>query len=432
MNAGNNYIKLLEVKKSAYMVEYFFDVSANIRRFFNENLYLVAEYDIPISKVPDGYLRIPFVGNTIQLANLLNATLYIDVLDEDFYNCLSPIQSEYKKMYPDCSLDGNVVVERLEKNFGYVKNQSAQLYTGGMDATATFIKHIDEKPVLVQEYGAYRKHNVNEEFQGDKRAETNYNSDRTAAIEFASQYSVLSHFIKSNYVKFFKMRECDVAFSQYLHDGVWHGIQHALAIMSIAAPVLYMERIKQLYIASSNYKERDIPCASSPKTDNLIKFGETIVIHDGFEMKDEDKARSIVRFNRETGKTVPLRVCSWNDGNCCNCEKCIRRMLQINAEGGNPKNFGFAYDGTLYEKVKGFLYNNAHSLSHLNIVTWKATINRSIENLDNVFDKDVVLFLKSFDFIKEQHNSLLRYYKKNFLKIIIKKAKKLIKQHLRG
>lgn len=143
-------------------------------------------------------------------------------------------------------------------------------------------------------------------------------------------------------------------------DNWWHGFQHGMGILGHAAPVVWALGKRTVYIASSftALDRGKVTCASDPTIDNKIRFCGARAVHDGYDLSRQEKVANIVRFSRETETPVSLHVCWESEGgsNCCRCEKCLRTILAIYAEGADPRNFGFTYEdidvpGKWFEKA---------------------------------------------------------------------------------
>lgn len=421
-------IRLNKLLVSKNNVDYWFSVTDDLKCFFKNPLHLFVQYDRSIEQIPTSILVIPFLGNVMQIAWLTNAEVFVEQIDRRFYYSLQRLRNAYQKMYPNCLL-GGMLHAKCKDNDISTSVKSAQMFTGGMDAVTTFIRHADENPLLILEYGFYQESLVKQNsFSGDVKSEKNYVSDCNAATEFAQAHGTNTAFIRANYGTFINSSAIDKQFASLMGDNFWHGLHHAMAILGAAAPISYLEGIGTLYIASSFSVGNTYPCASDPTTDNEFCFAGTSVVHDGYEMTDQDKARMVVAYQKLSNASLPLRVCSWNDHNCCACEKCLRRMLQINAEGGNPLDFGFACEQSLLDTVTEFLNREIQFFTTKNIDKWKRIIARMGENYDNVFEKSVYDFLKDYDFEEEKKFGLLRYYRKNFFSIIKRKLKGVVKK----
>lgn len=103
-------------------------------------------------------------------------------------------------------------------------------------------------------------------------------------------------------------------------------------------------------------------------------------------------------------------------------------MLQINAEGGDPRNFGFAYEHSVLDTTKAYLGKEIQFFTHKNIDKWGRIITRMSDNYDGLFEKEVYDYLKNFDFEKEKRHGLWRYYRQNFFSIVERKLKGIIRR----
>lgn len=409
-------------------VDYRFTVTEDLKPLFHAPLHLFAQYDRCIEHIPESILVIPFLGNVMQIAWLTDAEVCVDKVDRTFYDSLQRLRDAYQKMYPNCPL-GGALLAACEDNAALAAGKSAQMFTGGMDAVTTFIRHADEKPLLILEYGFYQGTLVGQgAYSNDEKSERNFTSDRSAAEAFAQAHGTRAAFIRANYGTFINSAAIDKRYAAKLGDNFWHGLHHAMAILGAAAPVAYLEDIRTLYIASSFSVGNTYPCASDPTTDNEFRFAGTSVVHDGYEMTDQDKARTVAAYQKKTNAPLPLRVCSWNDHNCCDCEKCLRRILQLNAEGADPHNFGFAYEHSLLDTTKAYLRKEIQFFTQKNTDKWGRIITRMGENYDELFEKEVYDYLKSFDFETEKKRGLWRYYRKNFFSIVKRKLKGIIRK----
>ena len=90
-------------------------------------------------------------------------------------------------------------------------------------------------------------------------------------------------------------------------------------------------------------------------------------------------------------------------------------MLQINAEGGDPRNFGFAYEHSVLDTTKAYLGKEIQFFTHKNIDKWGRIITRMSDNYDRLFEK-------------EKKHGLWRYYRENFFSIVKRKLKGIIRR----
>ena len=171
-----------------------------------------------------------------------------------------------------------------------------------------------------------------------------------------------------------------------------------------------------MYIASTYWDDGTIiKCASSPYTDNYVKFCGCKVVHDGFEFNRQDKVTNVVNYVKSTGDQVEVHVCweTQTGGNCCECEKCYRTMAGLWAEGEDPANYGFERASETLKKMKKNLFKkefNLESVSTFGPIIQK----RANQNLDLIKTKPYFRKFKwvlNFDFekaVKKRRNSLKR------------------------
>lgn len=120
-----------------------------------------------------------------------------------------------------------------------------------------------------------------------------------------------------------------------------------------------------------------------------------------------------------------MRVCSFNDHNCCECEKCFRTVLGLVAEAVDIRNFGFYTDKSLKEHWAEVMYRRSGLMSFKSerVLHWPYIISRMKENYAkmNQEQKDFVDWFLSFDFKKAQEIGRFHYYRRNFFSILKRK-----------
>ncbi len=345
MSMMNNILKITNVTVEKNRIEIGYEIFGEWERIFNKDEKFYVEYSSDISKTPKSIAVIPVLGTFLTLTWLYDATLEIEELDDDFYKAIPEIKKGYQTMYPQLELKGTIKVEKVVKNETN-GNAAAQLFSGGADAFCTLFEHIEEKPQLISIWGADVQVS-NEEGWGVVRQHIEETSKK-----FDLEYEI----IKSNFREIVNNYVCAGENIKASGDGWWHGFQSGTGMLTLVAPYAFFKGLGKLYIASSFTKEQwgTYTCSSDPIIDNQIKFCNCQVYHDGYELNRQEKIGRICNFARTNSIDVPLRVC-WlaKDGkNCCNCEKCHRTMLEIYAEGEDPKKYGFVYKGDLNSAMK--------------------------------------------------------------------------------
>lgn len=334
--AMDNTFKLRSVNKHNNRLDFDYEIKGDWQKHFKLSNKLFIEYGCNIEKVPDSVAVIPLVCNILPIAWLCDAEIILEELDEDFYTNLDSIKKGYEDMYPMLNFSGKLTVSNIVKNQNTdTENCSAVLFSGGVDAYTTLLRHIKEKPCLVSLWGADVKLNDTE---GWEKVNGHIQS-------VAEEYRLTYIFVKTNFREILNDGTLGMLVRKS-GDGWWHGFQHGIGIISHVAPVAYVYSAKTTYIASSHPRRMkgQYTCASDPTIDNHVSFCGCRTIHDGDEMDRQEKVRYLVSKKRG-GNPIKLRVC-WEapgGGNCCACEKCYRTILEIISEGEDPNHFGFTW-----------------------------------------------------------------------------------------
>lgn len=302
------------------------------KRYIQDDVFW-AEYSVDITSTPDAILIVPFLGNVLPIAWKYNLGIEVDELDKSFYDNLNKVLDGYKKMYPSYSFDGYLDVKRIIDNSNIDSKKEVCFFSGGVDAYYTYLRHKDTITGFCTVWGA------------DVRLEDEqgWNNVSNLIEDMSSTFGVDKYMVKSNFK--------DMLDGQNLSDDLchhgwnwWHEFQHGMGLISLMAPIAYIDKINKIYIASSYTAEvKNLTCASDPSIDNFISFNNCEVIHDGFESNRQKKIEYIVNYKKKTNIPVELRVCWISKGgkNCCVCEKCCRTMVGILLEDGNINEMGF-------------------------------------------------------------------------------------------
>lgn len=418
-NKESVFLKSVETHNNK--VEFFFDISDGLKKYFKTDCFFI-EYseDITLDNIPKSILTIPFVASLLPLMWLTDSIMWIPEIDETFYHSLSRIKAAYQEIYDYYPLKGSLIPAYIIKNNLSPQRESLCLFSGGVDAHTTYLRHSNENPLLFNVQGWYE----NSTRELNAVAEKDLND----ILGFSNAQNRDFSFAKSNFANIVDASVFSKTIKKRLKDSWWHGFQHSMAFISIAIVACYFYGIKNIYIASSFALGDKGRCASYPTTDSEFAFAKIgTVVHDGFELSRQDKVQIIVEHQRKTGKPYPLKVCTFEEENCLICEKCVRTMLAIIAENGDLNNFGFNITTPLYshfdeafnEQNIVFFNVNGESKKH-----WPYIKKRMLKNYDLIKEKQVVDWFLNYDFNKARKKALNNYYRKNFFKIIKRKLTK--------
>lgn len=310
-----------------------FSLSENLNRYFNEPHLFRVEYSQDISGVPEGILVIPFITNVLPIIWLTDAVLQVPRLDRVFYESIPEIKKGYAGISPMLTFKGRVEVGEIEEYDVSPSEQVAAFFSGGVDAFATLIRHREETPILLTMRGADIKLTDEEGWQ--------VVHDHT--LETARQFDLPEPmFITSNFRTF--LREGELTnLVKSSGCNYWLGYQCGIGLIGHAAPIVFRRRLKTVYIASSNTICDRVIGGSDPSIDEKVCWAASSIVHDAYEWDRQRKLRSIVEYAHHTGTYPQLRVCWITSGgkNCSQCEKCLRTIYGLMAEGEDPSHYGF-------------------------------------------------------------------------------------------
>lgn len=409
----NIILKSIVVDKNS--VEYNFSVSDAIAKYFTTNRLSII-YDCDISEVPLSILTIPFVANLIPMAWLTNATLWVEELDKTFYNSVKALKVAYQEMHYNFPFKGRLVSAKIIENKIEKTDSSLILFSGGVDAQTSFFRNKEKINSLCNIQGWYKDYNdINEAAD----------IEQEFVKKFAKYNNIDSVLVKSNFATIINT----VTFTEFakkLGEQWWFGFNHSMAFISISIVAAFIRKVSNIYIASSYTFGENIACASFATTDSEFNFavnGNTI--HDGFELTRQDKIKYIVEYQNRINLNIPLRVCSFNEDNCCKCEKCFRTISAIISEGGDISNFDFNIKGSIKEHFENvfkdrFALWGVKKEAH---VYWNRTKEIMQQNFATIEDKEFAQWFIDFDFIAEKKKALRKYYINNFWSIVKRKIK---------
>ena len=407
-------IQICSIEKRGNRVDVYFDVSDGLKHYFSPEHHFFLEYTFNISDVPKSVLITPLLLNLLPFSWLTDSMIWVDEIDSVFYENIPRLKDAFRELYPDYNFRGSLIAARQVHNNVASEREALQLFTGGIDATATLIRIRNLNPMLLNTNGWYKE---------DSR-ETNevFDADFSAIVHIAEHNEVEAHFVKSNFATFIKANQVDRRFGKEVNNSWWFGFQHSLAFLGCALVAAYHFRVKTIFIASSYTFGQNVVCASDPRTDTCVKCAGITTVHDGYELSRQDKVKLIVQLQTERHQTYSLRVCSFNTHNCCKCEKCLRTMLALASEGAKDlSQYGFNMEKSLLETVHEFIETSAMELDASHAVFWKDIILRMRENYEILHYKDVYEYLKEIDFAVARKKAIWTHYKRDYKDIIRRK-----------
>lgn len=405
-SAQKEWVKLTKIQKKNNEVKYLYDLSDKLKKYIKGNVMTI-EYDYKIEDIPDSILIVPFLCNILPISWILDAIILIDEIDKSFYESIKEFKRGYIEMYPEINFLGELKADKIVKNSYEDGEKSLCFFSGGVDAMSTLINHINENISTLTLWGADIKTSNETGWSNVKK----FILDNTPGVK--------NRFVKSNFRDIINETELNKIIRQYVEENWWHGFQHGIALIGHAAPICYSDKIINVYIASSYSEGVKATCASDPTIDNFVRFGSTKIHHDGYNFTRQEKVDMICKYNSENSEKLKLRVCWKTDegNNCSECEKCIRTIMAIKANGENPKDYGFNPN---YKKIKLIMENKIYFDNSI-FPLWKEICDKFQKEKDYIKNDNDVNWFFNFDLNKAN---------KKYKRIDIR-AKRVIKRILK-
>ncbi len=323
-------------------INYQYTATGVASKFLNLGESFYVRYDQDVSTCPPGIAVIPFISNFITIAWFGKFDLAVPEVDASFLDSMSGVRSEFQAMHPQYNLTSGLKTKKVTTHTWSGK-KSLMLFSGGMDAYTTLIRHHDEEVDLVTILGA--------DIEIADTVQWNRCLNHIKSEPFSGR---LPHFIiEANMRTFYNDNvEANLIF------GWWGKVQHGPGLIGLLAPLSFVRQASAAYIASSY----NVPMVwgSTKASDEKINWGGLRVIHDAAELSRQAKAEVIAAFAKERQKPIQLRVCYsevQRDGNCGHCEKCYRSIMNLVLSGADPREFGFPFSGKTYADLMDCLSN---------------------------------------------------------------------------
>lgn len=325
--------------ESGRRVDFEAKVTGAAAKFFSGLPPMFVRYEEDLSATPDAVSVIAWLGNVLPIAWLGGIEVSVPELDAVFAAAEPELKKQFALRYPGCRLDGRLRADKLvEVQRLAPVGPPLMLFSGGLDAMATFLRHRDERPVLVTVLG------------GDIRLDQT--REWRECLEHIRGEAVLETFehvvVESNLRTFYHLPMVE----RHLYHNWWGSVQYGLGFVALLAPLAHHRGAPIVYIASS--LEGVTGTASTFAVDSCIRWSGTACGHDSAGVPRPAKAGEILHAARRVGAPIRVRVC-WQQPegwlNCGRCEKCLRTAINFVAHGANPESFGIPMAPDFYPEL---------------------------------------------------------------------------------
>jgi hypothetical protein len=323
-------------------------VPTRVKRYFDSDKLYIRYENVPserLESLSPSILNIPVVANMAHFAWMKGIDIHVEELDKEFSESLREIGPIVKRMYPSFKLS-EINVNRIIQNHSSGKKVGL-LFTGGVDSLSSYLKHRDEKPLLI-------KINLYEDLV--KVNKIGKERSAKSLSDFAKNEGIEIVNVETNIDYFLVRTLLHASILLKYERNWWSGVSHSLSLLGICAPITVINDVNKMLISSSHSRKWKSSWGSLRSVDNKIRWADINVLHNNYELSRQEKIRFYLRdFLTKEEHSIKLLSCDKaeiNFTNCNQCEKCLRTIVGLTLEGIDPNNVGFKTNAMTFKRLK--------------------------------------------------------------------------------
>ncbi len=307
-------------------------------QFLTDDFFVEYDPDINLETMSFEILSMPVILNLFSLVWFSGDDYYVDSMDKNLFESFKRLKKLYQFLYPKTGWHGRIIPRKLvdlSPQFEHIHKESpykAMLFSGGLDSTASFFGHKDEKLHLITACG-----------QPDMplRDPQGFESMQKYIEDLTHTFGHSNSYIRSNYCEIFRW---EVVTWMYPDINNWR--LYAVEGMSWAGltiPILIAKKCSSLYIPGGGSWYYNIITADIPFVNECINFAGFTLVTDQFDKTRFQKTQLIVDIaNQESSKKPFIKACPrYSNKSCCKCWKCCSLMMNLLALDEEILDYGF-------------------------------------------------------------------------------------------
>ena len=122
-------ITISTISKDRNNVTIKLDISPELKRYFNETTFFT-EYTFDITNIPNSVLVVPVLTNLLPFSWITDTVIWVNEIDQDFYNCLQILKTAFRELHPNTQIKGTIIAAQIINNCPQKENKTLQLFTG--------------------------------------------------------------------------------------------------------------------------------------------------------------------------------------------------------------------------------------------------------------------------------------------------------------
>jgi hypothetical protein len=374
-------IAITDVEANGGRVEYEYDHSPSLRRFFGQNLAI--EYDVDVSEVPESILVIPCLANLCPVAWATGADVSVPTVDSRLLDALESARGGFEELYPEFATGSTVRADRRVDNSGFTETSTSEstgkpasdsteasaategghaiLFSGGVDSMASYVRHREEHPLLVSIHG----------FDIELDDRTAWAKRAPELREFGEARDLTNRFVRMNLHSALDVFSLNARFGEHYADDWITSVGYGLSLLGTCAPLSAVEDVETLHIAASGWNGCEPPGGSHHEIVDEVAWADTTVEHDVYDLTRQERIDRIAEYVREESADLEIRSCSREGDNCSRCLKCMRTAVGLLLAGLDPDEHGYEFDRETFGYIRRRLETEDWRLSDYERLMWR-------------------------------------------------------------
>lgn len=300
-----------------------------------ENLFFEYQELETLENVPDYVKYVTAILNLAPLVWALDLHLRVPFKSRDLEETLEKARLNRAELLPGTPWSGRLHFEGEEIAAPLSSNSPPlAMYSCGLDSTHLVYKNLADRPNLLKLERAIS-------------SPATIRAIRERARGFAKTHDLEIGFVTTNAHDFLEQDKLRIPDLRKMEMTWWTGVQYGISFVGAAAPIAYLKGAPRIHLASGHTAEVHEPNGADPDFEGQLRWPGVEVIHDAYEISRQNKIAHMLELIGPSGPRPPLVVCFNPRGstiNCGSCEKCLRTMTGLVAEGENPRDWGLPFD----------------------------------------------------------------------------------------
>ncbi len=396
MGALKKYIRLVDTQQLDNRITFTF--LTDLDCFCADSFYV--DYADKMLDAPESIKNIVFAAVMAPVCWATGARLELPCLDSVYIKALEGCkQYFYDLKLRNWSFQEEIVTRPVENKGD--PQVCGLLFSGGVDALTSYIKHRDERLDLFTIIGL--------DVPLDQVAHIKRCEDRIRA--FADGRGLSCYFIYTN------IHDCFLFERLRKFSTIWYSeVSHSMLLTGLTAPISF-PRLNKLYIASTHsINHKNLPMwGSNHILDNRICWAGAHVIYDNGDLSRLQKIEKYLKGFPEIYKYVRVCWAQSQEYNCKKCEKCMRTVIQLLMSNIDPAACNFPIDKNTLPQLKKKLisyigYHKFFSGSEdvLNTYWISSQSMVEIDKLEDIYgSREFFQWFKETKVLKRKFNPLL-------------------------